>query len=140
MAERRCDLCGRTEWEIQAQTTGAAQALELNVVGLWLCQQCRSRMAPGPTSLDEDRDDYDFPAELRPLLRKSAGTICMTMDLPRRSPFRQIVDDASVLQERNMGTWLFVTQWSDGSTIWHAPNGGEVAIVRYDGTIQIEKK
>jgi hypothetical protein len=140
MDERRCDLCGRTEGEILAQTPGTVQALELNGMGLWLCLQCRSQPSTGPSSLDEDREVYEFPAELRPLLNKSAGAICMTMDLPRRPPFREIVEDAYVLQGRTMGAWIFVTQWNDGSTIWRSPDGLQVAIIKFDGTMRIEQR
>jgi hypothetical protein len=140
MAERRCDRCGRLEWEILGQTPGTGPALEMDATGLWLCLQCRSELTSRRSSLDEDRYDYEFPAELQQLLRKSAGAICMTMDLPRRSPFKEIVEDALLLQERTMGAWLFVTQWSDGSTIWESPQGDQAAIIKFDGTIRIESK
>ncbi len=108
-------------------------------MGLWLCRPCNVRLEKRSNGDEEHYDETLLAMELRPLVGKSARVICMALDLPRHPPFRQIIDDAGLLQERSMSAWPFVTQWTDGSTVWRAPDHSAVVVVKFDGTMQVSR-
>jgi hypothetical protein len=142
MEERRCDMCGRTEQEIAAGTTGEVARLELSRNGWWLCRHCQSQVNPIPAK-EDDEDEYEvyrLPPELQPLVGKSAGTVCMILDLPKRPPFKQVIEDAYILQQQSKTAWTFVTERDDGSSAWESPDKRSLAIVTFDGSVRLEKK
>jgi hypothetical protein len=141
MEERRCDMCGRTEGEIGAAGTGEFSRLELCGNGWWLCRHCQSQVNPKPAKEDgeEEYEEYQLPPELHALVGKSAGTVCMILDLPKRPPYKQIIEDATVLQLQAMTAWTFVTERDDGSSIWESPDKRSAAIVKFNGAVQVEK-
>ena len=140
MDERRCDMCGRTEQEIAARGTAEYSGLELGRNGWWLCRRCQSEVNPNPAKDDEEYEEYQLPPELRALVGKSAGTVCMVLDLPRRPPYTQIIEDASILQHQAMTAWTFVTEREDGSSVWESPDKRASVIVKFDGAVRVEKK
>lgn len=140
LGECRCNSCGRTELEILYHSPADYQPLEKSVRGLWLCRPCRIRLAARSSGDEEVYEEIALPKELRSLVGKSARIICMALDLPGRPPYRQIIEDAALLQERSMSTWPFVTVWTDGSTVWQAPDHSAVAVVKFDGSMQIARK
>ena len=85
------------------------------------------------------REPSDASDETQPLVGKGAGAICMTLNLPYRPPFRSIIDAASQMQDSLLSAWTFVTQRSDATTIWCAPDGSAIAVVASDGSIRVEK-
>jgi hypothetical protein len=141
MVERHCDMCGRTEQGIVAGGTGEFPGLELSRNGWWLCRRCQSQVNPVPAK-EDDEDEYEeyrLPPELQALVGKSAGTVCMILDLPRRPPYKQIIEDATILQHQSMTAWTFVTEREDGSSVWESPDKKSSAIVQFSGAVQVEK-
>jgi hypothetical protein len=139
MEERRCDMCGRTEAEIAAGPTGEYPGLELSRNGWWLCRHCQSVVSPVPAKEDDYYEEYELPPELQALVGKSAGTVCMILDLPKAPPYKQIIEDATILQHLSMTAWTFITARGDGSSFWESPDKGSTAIVKFDGAVQVEK-
>ena len=113
----------------------ALPALELDEDGLWVCRDCRSRLV-----LPAVGEAVDVPAGLEGLVGKSAGAICRTLNLPFDPPYRSVVDAASRIaydEDRYMSSWLFVTQWPDGTTVWRSEDGTATAEVAVDGSIRL---
>ena len=82
----------------------------------------------------------ELEEELAALIGKSAGTICRTLELPYAPPYEFVLDAATKIgyaDEQPMSSWLFVNQWMDGSTVWRAEDGRGMAIVKEDGSIQV---
>ena len=129
MPDQTCDICGRTQ-----------ASLELDVDGLWICETCRSRLMTQPVG--EAEDDALDP-ELQPLVGKSAGAICRTLELPFVPPFESVIRAASQIaydQDLYMSAWLFVTQWQDGTTVWRTAEGDATALVSPQGEVDIKKR
>jgi hypothetical protein len=134
--QKCCDFCDRTEDELPEPSTGSDK-LVIDTDGLWVCQECRSKLTTQPT-------DQQTPAFLEdallPLVGKSAGAICRTLALPYEPPYRNILDAASTIaydEDRYMSTWTFVSQWLDGTTVWHSPDGASEAFVSTKGDLRI---
>jgi hypothetical protein len=133
-----CDICGRSEAEISRRTAeGSALKIEN---GLRLCQDCSTRLA----NLSEDDALAPEPDEhLRRVIGKSAGAICMTMNLPYEPPYCTIIDAASRIaydSDRYMSTWIFESLWLDGTTVWRDEDASAVALVHADGSVDIQSE
>jgi hypothetical protein len=138
MSERRsCDICGRSEDRLSARNANDSLDLELDEDGLWICRDCRARLVTSPVGQTVAADLSD---EIRALVGESAGAICFTLNLPYEPPYRTIIDAASKVWEMHMSSWSFVTQLSDGTTVFRAPDGDAIATVTRDGCVQIERK
>ena len=91
----------------------------------------------------EDLKANGLDEALQPLVGKSAGAICRTLELPFAPPYESIIKAASNIaydQDRYMSAWLFVTQWLDGTTVWRSSDGSEIAHVTLDGIVNMQNK
>jgi hypothetical protein len=135
---RCCDFCGRSERELSAGAPLGKPVLELDEDDLWVCYQCRKRLVLPPVGKSEE-----LAEGLEALVGKSAGAICLTLNLPYAPPYQPVIDAASKIaydEDRYMSTWSFVTQWLDGTTVWRSEDGSATALVTPDGTVRIEHK
>lgn len=135
---RECDICGRSEKELMTLHPDGQAVLELDADGLWVCRECRSRMTSKPVG---SLEDSELDEKLKPLVGKSAGAICLTLNLPDEPPYQEIIEAASRIaydEDRYMSAWLFVTQWLDGTTVWQSEDRSSRALVSSDGDVQIE--
>ena len=134
---RCCDFCGRSEIDLLVGTPIGSPAMELDEDGLWVCQDCRSKLLLPPVG-----EAVDLPEGLEHLVGESAGSICRTLNLPYEPPYRSVIDAASKIaydENRYMSTWSFLTQWLDGTTVWRAEDGGSIALVAPDGSIRMQR-
>lgn len=76
---RCCDICGGIEVE----------GLERDEDGLWICSACRGGLVTAPVGEWEDSGLSD---EVRALVGKSVGEICLTLNLPHEPPYHRIVN------------------------------------------------
>jgi hypothetical protein len=86
-----------------------------------------------------NEDPYE---ELESLVGKNASQIAYANLQHDAHPLVEAVLDAAILiraEPYYMSTWVYVTQWEDGTTIWHAPEGDGTATVFRDGTIHVER-
>lgn len=140
-----CDFCGRPEAELSTQAVDGSAVLKMDADDLWICRDCRAKLVLSPVG---ETAAGELTEELVPLVGKSAGAICFTLNLPYEPPYQSVIDAASKIaydEDRFLSTWSFVTQWLDGTTIWragdnNAEDGGFVAIVTPDGSIRIEPR
>ena len=126
MDQQLCDICGRPE------------AKRKDEDGLWICNPCYKQIKSQPKTQDFD-DTLD--EALQPLIGKSAGAICRTLELPFVPPFDTVIEAALIIaydQDLYMSAWLFVSQWQNGTTTWLAPNGQANAQVTTDGKVYIQ--
>ena len=110
--------------------------------GLWICQECRARLTTKPVG-SEDEKDGELDEKLTALVGKSAGAICLTLNLPYEFPYQSIIDAASKIaydEDRYMSAWSFVSQWIDGTTVWQSEDQRARALVLPDGTVQVEAR
>jgi hypothetical protein len=136
--QRYCDFCGRSEIDLLAQTLTGLPVLEPNEDGLWVCCFCRTRLILAPVG-----EAVDLPEGLETLVGESAGAMCHTLNLPYEPPYRSVIDAASKIaydENRYMSAWLFVTQWLDGTTVWHAEDGSSMAVVSPDGSVRVQHR
>jgi hypothetical protein len=135
--QRSCDFCGRSESDLPAQAPNGSPVIEKDPDGLWVCYNCRDTLVLSAVGELAGETPQEFAA----LVGKSAGTICRTLNLPYRPPYRSIIDAASTIaydQDRYMSAWSFATQWSDGTTVWRDASDESIAIVAPDGSVRIE--
>ena len=139
---RFCDFCGRPETEFQYQNLNGQRGLVMDEDGLWVCSECKVRLVSKPTG-HEDDDDSELDEKIETLVGKSAGAICFTLNLPYEPPYQSIIDAASRIaydEDRYMSAWSFVTQWTDGTTVWRSEDQSAKALVSTDGNVQIETR
>lgn len=137
-SQRQCDFCGRSEVDLRASAGSPVPVLELDADGLWVCRDCRASLVLPPVG-----EAADLPEGLEALVGESAGAICLTLNLPYQPPYQSVIDAASRIaydEDRFMSTWSFVTQWADGTTVWHAEDGAAVAMVAPDGSIRVQHR
>jgi hypothetical protein len=133
-----CDFCGRSRTKIPDNPSGSSPKLTIDDDGLLVCWECGQKLNSSPigsTAFGE------LDEKLMPLVGKNAGAICRTLNLPYKPPYQSVIDAASLIgydQDLYMSTWIFVTQWLDGTTIWRSEDGSAKAIVSRDGSIWIE--
>ena len=135
--EKFCDFCGRFEYELPDPADSKQPKLTIDEDGLWACEDCSPRLKTTPVG---DGWEVELEDELIALIGQSAGAICRTLELPYGWPYEFILDAASVIgssDEQPMSSWLFVNQWLDGSTVWRAQDGRGMAIIKPDGSIQV---
>ena len=137
MSEQRyCDICSRSELELSAWIDDGSQQVELDGDGLWVCRDCRDNLVQPAVGSEIGEE-----GELQKLVGKSAGAICRTLNLPYESPYQSVIDAASKIaydEDRFMSAWSFVTQWTDGTTIWRSEDEDAVATVSPDGKVHIQ--
>lgn len=129
-----CDICGRSEQHLFAEFGGDTDPLQRDADGLWICKSCQKKLTTRPVG--EDSLDELEPA-LRPLVGKSAGAICRTLELEFVPPYKAIIEAASKIgydQDQYLSAWHFVTQWQDGTTVWRSADGSEQMMVPPDET------
>ena len=134
--QKLCDFCSRPEDALPESTPGADK-LVMDADGLWVCPECKIKLVTQPT--DQPRSHLIEDALLL-LVGQSAGAICRTLALPYEPPYRKILDAASTIaydEDYYMSTWTFVSQWLDGTTVWHSPDGASAAFVSTDGDLHI---
>jgi len=137
-AQRCCDFCGRSETELAAQIVDGSPVLELDEDGLWVCRGCRAKLVLPAIG----QEAGELGPELVPLVGKSAGAICRTLELPYVPPYRTVMDAAQKIaydEDRYMSAWSFVCQWLDGTTVWRAEDGEGVAVVASDGSVRVRQ-
>lgn len=135
--EKFCDFCGRLEHELPAPADTKKSKLTIDEDGLWACVDCGSRLRTEPVG---DGGEVELEEELVALVGKRAGKICRELGLPFAPPYEFVLDAASRIgsaDEQPMSDWVFVNQWLDGSTVWRAEDGRGMAIVKPDGSIQV---
>lgn len=135
-AQHFCDFCGRSERDLLPGAPFGLLILELDEDGLWVCYQCRKRLVLPPVG-----DAEEHVEGLEALVGKSAGAICLTLNLPDVPPYSSVIEAAAKIaydEDRYMSAWSFVTQWLDGTTVWRAEDGSASALVMPDGSIRIE--
>lgn len=131
--KRKCDVCNLTESQLIFH--GADDfPVRVTKSGLLLCSNCGDKV----DSTDDLLGGQELTDPLHSLIGKSAGTIAMTLNLPYEPPFRDIIDDASMIQNSIRSPWEFAEIWLDGSTVWIDPDGTQKAIVCRDGTVRYE--
>jgi hypothetical protein len=139
MAERRtCDFCGRSERELSPGAPFGVPVLALDQDELWVCYLCRKRLVLPPVGQGEE-----LAEGLEALVGKSAGAICLTLNLPDVPPYSSVIEAAAKIaydEDRYMSAWSFVTQWLDGTTVWRAEDGSATAMVAPDGSVRVEQK
>ena len=136
--QRLCDFCGRPGSIFREENSNVKPLLQVDEDGLWICGLCQKQLKSKPTALEFD-DILDD--ELKPLVGKSAGAICRTLELPFVDPYKTIIEAASIIaydQDRYMSAWLFVSLWLDGTTVWRAPESHEISFVSPAGTVNIQ--
>ena len=134
--QRYCDICGRSELDLRAQGPAVLPVLERDADGLWVCRDCQVKLVLPPIG-----EPVDCPKELEPFIGESAGAICRTLNLPYAPRYQAVLDAASKIaydEDRYMSSWLFVTQWPDGTTVWQAEDRSSVAVVGPDGSIRVQ--
>lgn len=134
---KTCDICNRSESEFLKKGNSLKIALDAN--GLWLCEDCRSKMKHLPPV---NHDDTELDEDLKQLVGKSAGAICRTLELPYQPPYQEILDAAARIaydEDRYMSAWSFLTQWMDGTTVWQSEDRTTIAIIFPDGDIQLQQ-
>ncbi|MFC2173072.1 hypothetical protein ACFLU6_10640 [Acidobacteriota bacterium] len=80
--------------------------------------------------------------ELRSLEGKNASQICYTnLRYDTYPPIMLVLDAATMLRDDPYykSSWIYLTQLSDGATLWKAPDGSELATVRLDGAVNFER-
>jgi hypothetical protein len=107
----------------------------MEIDGLWVCRDCGAKLVTTPIG---ESVMGELPQQLEALVGKSAGAICLTLNLPHEAPYQSLVDHADLLHSNYMSAWSFVTQWLDGRTIWRDEDGSAVAVVTPDGQLHIE--
>lgn len=131
-----CDFCGSPGIE--------ADDLELDEDGLWVCRACKPRLTSRPVAYFEDEDEVgvdELDERLYPLVGKSAGAICRTLELPFVPPYQAVIEAAQTIaydEDRYMSAWSFLTQWVDGTTVWRSPERDARAMVSPGGEVRIE--
>ena len=133
---RCCDFCGHTERELSPGAPFGVPVLELDQDELWVCYRCRKRLVLPPVGQGDE-----LAEGLEALVGKSAGAICLTLNLPDVPPYQSVIEAAAKIaydEDRYMSAWSFVTQWLDGTTVWRAEDGSARALVMPDGSIRIE--
>ena len=70
----------------------------------------------------------------------SAGKICFSNFEVETPELRAVVETAEIIWEDMKSAWYFVELYMDNSTLWHSPDGEQMAIVSPDGTIQIQQR
>ena len=119
-----CDICGGIEDE----------GLERDEDGLWICSACRRGLVSAPVGETEVADLSD---EIRALKGKNVGAISLTLNLPYEPPYKRIVNHAVEMHNNLMSAWSFVTQWTDGTTVWRDEEGSAMAFVTGDEDVHI---
>ena len=131
---RYCDICGRSELELSKLSPKGSDARLIDLDYVSICQECHEKVKSDPV--------YDItgeiPAELRALVRRNAGEICMALKLPDEAPYQSILEHASKMQDMQMSAWVLFLILLDGSTIWKSPDGLSKAIVSQDGLVKVE--
>ena len=138
--ERVCDFCGRSLIALESEDPIGRISLKVDSDGLWACNTCRKRIRSRPENRDPDHNLLDV--QLQPLVGKSAGAICRTLELPFVPPYDAVIEAASQIgydQDLYMSNWLFVTRWQDGTTVWRAADGHARALVNLDGIVTIQE-
>lgn len=139
MSEKSCDICGRPANELPTPEDDGPLLL-MDEDGLWLCADCQKVVKSTPVG---EGEESELDEELRPLIGKSAGAICYSLDLPYIPPYASVIDDANKIayaEDRIMSAWAFVTQWLDGTTVWHSPERKQTALVYPDGSVVIRDR
>jgi len=119
-----CDICGGIENE----------GLERDEDGLWICSACGVGLVTAPVGETEVADLSD---EVRALVGKSVGAICITLNLPHEPPYHRIINHTVEMHNNLMSVWAFVTQWADGTTVWRDEEGSAIAFVSGDEVVHI---
>jgi hypothetical protein len=135
---RCCDFCGRAETELALTTPSGSPVIEVDDDGLQVCCGCRATLVLPPVTVASEGVEG-----LHSLVGKSAGAICYSLNLPYVPPFVTIIDAASRIaydEDLYMSTWSFVTEWLDGTTVWRAEDGSELAFVERDGSIRVQHR
>ncbi len=128
-----CDFCGRTALDVPPAPPGdRTPALDQDEDGLWVCRVCRGRIVTPPVG---DEIALNLPDELRALIGKSAGVICLGLNAPAEPPYLEVLEDATRLHDRYMSEWTFMSQWPDGTTVWRDPDGLLLGLATRDGGI-----
>ena len=83
-----CDICGRSESDLQKDSSNKQLKLELNEDGLWICTNCQANLTMAPTS---QGDEIEQDERIKELVGKSAGAICHTLNLPSVPPIAQLL-------------------------------------------------
>ena len=133
--EKFCDFCGRLESELPEVENQSK--LTIDEDGLWSCAICRPKLKTEPVG---DGWEVELEDELLALIGKSAGAICRTLQLPYAPPYEIVLDAAIKIgydKDHYMSAWTFVNQWLDGSTVWRSEDGRGMAIIKPDGSIQV---
>lgn len=137
---RLCDICGRSEKTVSEEGLNERSQIQIDVNGLWLCNDCSKRVQSHPPIQDPEKS---LDPELKSLIGKSAGAICRTLELPYIPPFDIVIEAASKIAYDNdmfMSAWLFVTLWQNGTSVWCEPDGSATALVTPDGNVNIHYK
>jgi hypothetical protein len=137
--ERACDVCGRAEAELPPREAGSGARLTVDADGLWLCGDCRAGLVTAPVGGMADEAEA-LPGELRALVGQQAGWIVSTLNLPYAPPYEGLIDHARQMQRGYRSPWAFVTQWLDGTTVWRAPDGAQVAYLDAEGGLRVEDR
>ena len=135
--EKFCDFCGRFEYELPEPADTKEPKLTIDEDGLWACADCSPRLKTTPVG---DGGEVELEDELIALIGQSAKAICRILELPYITPYQFVLGAASKIgsaDEQPMSDWRFVNQWQDGSTVWRAEDGRGMAVVKPDGSIQL---
>ena len=123
----RCDVCGGTK----------IGELEMDQDGLWICSDCRPRLVASPIG---ELEDANLSGEIGALKGRSVGAISLTLNLPYEPPYQRIVNHAVEMHNNLMSAWSFVTQWTDGTTVWRDEEGSAIAFVTGDDEVYIRNR
>jgi hypothetical protein len=135
-----CDICGRSKTELPIPFSIDTPQLTNDEDGLIICHLCKDQINPKSVNITENSESDE---KLRPLVGKSAGAICRTLELPFVPPYKSVIEAASKIaydQDLYMSAWLFVDQWMDGTCLWRSEDGKQTALVKPDGDVQIKQR
>lgn len=86
--------------------------------------------------------EEDIQEELLSLEGLNPGQICHKVLKHDAYPQVMYVIEAALLirdAPHLLTDWLYVDQWSDGTTIWKSPDRTEMATVDIEGKVRVEK-
>ena len=85
-------------------------------------------------------DDNQAYAELEAQIGRGAGNIAATNFRYHTWLTEVLAGAARAMQLSLRSAWLLVEIWNNGTTLWQAPEGDQIATITPEGRIQVEHR